>query len=124
MLTGFEFPVAGAAVDSWDRMRVAAVAVLDLFPSPLPGLESPEALKPHLARVAELLSSARSRESDAGARLLALLQRKHVLGLGWRLRLHPSPTAELPVSAPNEMSRCACVSAGARVANKVSLANA
>ena len=85
-------------------MRVAAVAVLDLFPNPLPGLESPEALNPHLARVGQLLSSARSRESDAGARLLALLQRKHVLGLGWRLRLYPTPTAELPLSSSDALS--------------------
>lgn len=88
---------AGAAVDSWDRMRVSAVAVLDLFPSPLPGIESTKSLKPQLVRVAQLLRSARSRESDAGARLLALLQRKYVLGLGWRLRLYPEPAAELPV---------------------------
>ena len=97
--------VAGAAVDSWDRMRVAAVAVLDLYPSPLPGLESPEALSPHLARVAQLLSSARSRESDAGGRLLALLQRKRVLGLGWRLRLNPDPPAEQPPPSSQALLR-------------------
>ncbi len=36
---------ADTAVDSWDRLREAAVAALELFPCPLPGLESPAALQ-------------------------------------------------------------------------------
>ncbi len=56
----------GAAVDSWDRLRDGAVSCLMKLPSPLPGLETPEALLPQLQWACRLLRSPRVRESDAG----------------------------------------------------------
>lgn len=57
---------AGAAVDSWDRMRDGAVSCLMKLPATLPGLETPPALLPHLRWACQLLRSPRVRESDAG----------------------------------------------------------
>ena len=64
--------ITGAAVDSWDRLRDGAVSCLMKLPSPLPGLETPEALLPQLQWACRLLRSPRVRESDAGGLLLML----------------------------------------------------
>ena len=58
--------ITGAAVDSWDRLRDGAVSCLMKLPSPLPGLQTPEALLPQLQWACRLLRSPRVRESDAG----------------------------------------------------------
>lgn len=68
-------------MDSWERLREAAAAVLLRFPTPLPGAASPAELQPLLARALRLLGCPRSRESDAGAQLVLLLLRKY--GGGW-----------------------------------------
>ena len=47
-------------------MRDGAVSCLMKLPAPLPGLETPEALIPHLHWACHLLHSPRVRESDAG----------------------------------------------------------
>ena len=53
-------------MDSWDRMRDGAVSCLMKLPAPLPGLDTPQALLPHLHWACHLLRSPRVRESDAG----------------------------------------------------------
>ena len=74
-----------AAVDSWDRLREASLAVLSAFPSPLPGLRSPPHLLPLISLAVSLAASPRVRESDAGALLLRLLFSKYVVALGWQV---------------------------------------
>ncbi|KAL0046958.1 hypothetical protein WJX82_002976, partial [Trebouxia sp. C0006] len=86
----------GAAVDSWDRLRDGAVSCLMKLPSPLPGLETPEALLPQLQWACRLLRSPRVRESDAGSRLVCMVYEKYVLGLGWHIQLFPHCKAKLP----------------------------
>ncbi|DBB01023.1 TPA: hypothetical protein ACH3X1_000923 [Trebouxia sp. C0004] len=86
----------GAAVDSWDRLRDGAVSCLMKLPSPLPGLETPEALLPQLHWACRLLRSPRVRESDAGSRLVCMVYEKYVLGLGWHVQLFPQCKARLP----------------------------
>lgn len=70
-------PAAAAALDSWERLREAAAAVLLRLPSPLPGFATPAALAPLLRRALRLLACPRGREADAGAQLLLLLLRKY-----------------------------------------------
>lgn len=73
---------------------VYACSVLEQLPSPLPGLEQPQQLQPLLNWALQLTHSPRVRESDAGARLLRLLLIKYVLGVKWRLQLHPEPSVQ------------------------------
>ena len=40
----------GALVDSWDKFREGARRVLSEYPTPLPGVDTPEALVPILVR--------------------------------------------------------------------------
>jgi hypothetical protein len=89
----------GCLVDSWDKLRMAASSVLERLPSPLPGLQQPQQLQPLLSWALQLTLSPRVRESDAGARLLRLLLIKYVLGLKWRVQLHPEPLVQSPAAA-------------------------
>eukprot|EP00887_Chlorella_sp_A99_P000062 scaffold16.g62.t1 len=89
-----------AALDSWDKLREAAAAVLLRLPSPLPGLESAAELRPVMAWVLALLDAPRCREADAGARLLYLLACKYVAQSGWQLSLADGTVA--PPAAPPE----------------------
>ena len=68
-------------MDSWERLREAAAAVLLRLPSPLPGTGTPAELQPLLLRALRLLGCPRGREADAGAQLVVLLLRKY--GGGW-----------------------------------------
>lgn len=77
-------PPAAAALDSWERLREAAAAVLLRLPTPLPGTGSPGELQPLLGRALCLLGCPRSREADAGAQLVVLLLRKYGGGSGAR----------------------------------------
>ena len=70
-------PAAAAALDSWERLREAAAAVLLRLPTPLPGAASPAELQPLLRRALRLLGCPRGREADAGAQLMVLLLRKY-----------------------------------------------
>lgn len=72
---------AAAALDSWERLREAAAAVLLRLPTPLPGAATPAELQPLLCRGLRLLGCPRGREADAGAQLVLLLLRKY--GGGW-----------------------------------------
>lgn len=73
----YQCPRAATALDNWERLREASAAVLLRLPTPLPGLGSPAALQPLLARALRLLACPRGREADAGAQLLLLLLRKY-----------------------------------------------
>jgi hypothetical protein len=89
-------------LDSWERLREAAAAVLLRLPAPLPGLGSPAALRPLLARALRLLGCPRGREADAGAQLLALLLRKYGGGGGggglcWHFDLARGTVEQAPV---------------------------
>lgn len=86
----------GAAVDSWDKLRVSAFKLLARHPPPLAGMETPEKLEARLRWALALLRSPRVRESDAAALLLRLLFRKYAMDLGWDVRLSPEPKAVPP----------------------------
>ena len=87
-----------ALLQPWDRLRLAAFALLDHLPSPLPGLD-------HSGRVASvaswalgLLHNSKLRECDAGSYVWRLLNKKYNMALGWDLILCPdgSVTVGLP----------------------------
>ena len=86
----------GAAVDSWDKLRLSAFALLTRHPAPLAGVETAEKLEARLRWALALLRSPRVRESDAAALLVRLLFRKYALDGGWDVRLAPEPTATPP----------------------------
>ena len=72
----------GAAVDSWDKLRLSAFALLTRHPAPLAGVETAEKLEARLRWALALLRSPRVRESDAAALLVRLLFRKYALDGG------------------------------------------
>ena len=86
----------GAAVDSWDKLRVSAFNLLSRHPAPLAGMETPAKLEARMRWALALLRSPRVRESDAAALLLRLLFRKYALDLGWDVQLTPEPRATPP----------------------------
>lgn len=57
---------AGNLDDSWEKVREAAQAALDLLPSPLPGYESQELAQGLIVRGLQLLSNPRAAQADAG----------------------------------------------------------
>ncbi|KAL3629358.1 hypothetical protein CASFOL_026580 [Castilleja foliolosa] len=96
--------LVGSIVDSWDRLRVDAFRVLLHFPTPLPGICSPDLVRKVVILAKKLVCSPRVRESDAGALMMRLVFRKYVLELSWVVR--PScdfvsfcPEIELPKGA-------------------------
>ncbi|KAL3629155.1 hypothetical protein CASFOL_026377 [Castilleja foliolosa] len=68
--------LVGSIVDSWDRLRVDAFRVLLHFPTPLPGICSPDLVRKVVILAKKLVCSPRVRESDAGALMMRLVFRK------------------------------------------------
>ena len=95
----------GAAVDSWDKLRLSAFALLTRHPAPLAGVETAEKLEARLRWALALLRSPRVRESDAAALLVRLLFRKYALDGGWDVRLAPEPKATPPDDAAKKRTR-------------------
>ncbi|XP_052195673.1 uncharacterized protein LOC127803472 [Diospyros lotus] len=88
---GFTLPdstllFVGSVIDSWDRLRENSFHILLHFPTPLPGIYSPDMVQKIIKWAKELVCSPRVRESDAGALTLRLIFRKYVLELGWMVR--------------------------------------
>lgn len=92
----------GAAVDSWDKLRVGAFRLLSKHPAPLAGVERPEAVAALFAWALALSRSPRVRESDAAALLLRLLFRKYALDGGWTVTLTPEVVATPPRESESE----------------------
>jgi hypothetical protein len=61
-----------ALVNTWDKLRAAAVRCLLLLPCPLPGLAQAERVLPLVQWADVLISSPRQQESDAGVRAATL----------------------------------------------------
>lgn len=78
--------LVGSIVDSWDQLRVSSFRILLYFPTPLPGICSPDLVRKAIIWAKKLICSPRVRESDAGALTLRLLFRKYVLEGRWILR--------------------------------------
>ncbi|KAI3452314.1 hypothetical protein Pfo_008979 [Paulownia fortunei] len=78
--------LVGSIVDSWDRLRESSFRILLYFPTPLPGICSPDLVREAIIWAKKLICSPRVRESDAGALTLRLLFRKYVLELRWIVR--------------------------------------
>lgn len=68
--------VINAIVNTFDVVRNSAFSLISRFPSPLPGLHSPEAVETLCKWAMTLVSSPRARESDAGALIIQLVHRK------------------------------------------------
>ncbi|KAL2523103.1 hypothetical protein Fot_27026 [Forsythia ovata] len=88
---GFTLPdstllLVGSIVDSWDRLRESSFRILLYFPTPLPGICSPDMAREAIIWAKKLVYSPRVRESDAGALTLRLIFRKYVLELRWIVR--------------------------------------
>ena len=88
----------GAAVDSWDKLRVCAFRLLSKHPAPLAGIDDADAVAAHFAWALALSRSPRVRESDAAALLLRLLFRKYALDGGWTIALTPETVATPPAA--------------------------
>ena len=88
----------GALVDSWEKVRVTAFALLRRHPSPLAGLDTPARLETRLTWAMDLLHSPRLRESDAAALLIRLLIRKYAFDLRWDIQLSPTIKATPPLA--------------------------
>ncbi|GAA0169120.1 scaffold/adaptor protein [Lithospermum erythrorhizon] len=78
--------LVGSIVDSWDRLRESSFRILLHFPTPLPGIHSPDMVEQAIIWAKRLVCSPRVRESDAGALTLRLIFRKYVVDLGWIVR--------------------------------------
>ncbi|KAK4417672.1 hypothetical protein Salat_2179900 [Sesamum alatum] len=78
--------LVGSIVDSWDRLRESSFRILLYFPTPLPGICSPDLVREAIIWAKKLICSPRVRETDAGALTLRLLFRKYVLELSWIVR--------------------------------------
>ncbi|XP_073150839.1 uncharacterized protein [Henckelia pumila] len=88
---GFTLPnstllLIGSVIDSWDQLRLNSFHILLFFPTPLPGICSPDVVQEAITWAKKLVCSPRVRESDAGALIFRLLFRKYVLELRWILR--------------------------------------
>jgi hypothetical protein len=88
----------GAAVDSWDKLRVCAFRLLSKHPAPLAGIDDADAVAAHFSWALALSRSPRVRESDAAALLLRLLFRKYALDGGWTIALTPTTVATPPAA--------------------------
>eukprot|EP00803_Ostreobium_quekettii_P011097 evm.model.scf_1034.1 EVM.evm.TU.scf_1034.1 scf_1034:15678-35493(-) len=88
----------GAAVDPYDQVRSGAVDCLMHFPTPLPGMETPALVEPLVRWACTLVDSPRLRDSDAGARLLLLVQHKYIHELGWIVQVYPATQVSVPFS--------------------------
>jgi len=93
---GWAHALLAGGVDSWDRIREKAAAVLTQHVAPLPGLGEPADVTALLHWIAALCRSPRVRESDSAAQLLQMLVVQYVGQLRWTLRL---PTAIPSVSS-------------------------
>ena len=92
---------AGCLIDGWTRLRDACVHALLWMPTPLPGYEDPQQMQSLVTHAAGLLKSPRVRESDAGAHLLAIIFRKHVVDLGWSIKFCAQGTSRASAAAPS-----------------------
>nr|XP_017257991.1 PREDICTED: thyroid adenoma-associated protein homolog isoform X2 [Daucus carota subsp. sativus] len=79
--------LVGSIVDSWDRLRENSFRILLHFPSPLPGISSPEMIRRVIIWAKKLVCSPRVRESDAGALTMRLMFKIYVLELGWIIKV-------------------------------------
>lgn len=79
--------LVGSIVDSWDRLRENSFRILLHFPSPLPGISSPEMIRRVIVWAKKLVCSPRVRESDAGALTMRLMFKIYVLELGWIIKV-------------------------------------
>ncbi|CAN0857690.1 Thyroid adenoma-associated protein homolog [Linum grandiflorum] len=93
--------LVGSVIDSWDRLRESSFRILLHFPTPLPGVDSPEMVKKLIIWAQRLVCSPRVRESDAGSLTLRLIFQKYVLELGWVVRASVNVVC---LESPNQVS--------------------
>lgn len=102
MLCDSTLLLVGSIIDSWDRLRVSSFNILLHFPTPLPGIDTPDKAQEAIMWAKKLVCSPRVRESDAGALTLRLIFRKYVLEVGWKVNLSLNVVScHLPANLPN-----------------------
>jgi hypothetical protein len=79
--------------DQYDAARVLSFDLLKLYPTPLPGFESPEALRPLWRWALASVCSPRMREADSGSLALRLIASSYIVRSGWSLRMKLVPTS-------------------------------
>ena len=82
--------------DSWDKLRAAAEACLEMTRRPF---HSEAGVMSVLAKAAAHMRSPRIRDSDAGACMLRLLYRHLVVGRGFEIAMHPANAVRGPTRA-------------------------
>nr|GMC97268.1 thyroid adenoma-associated protein homolog [Ipomoea batatas] len=93
--------LVGSIIDSWDRLRESSFRILLHFPTPIPGISSPELVCEAIIWAKKLVCSPRVRESDAGALTFRLIFRKYVLELGWVVRASCNVVTQSPSGLSN-----------------------
>ncbi|CAG8738565.1 28857_t:CDS:2, partial [Racocetra persica] len=89
--------ILNCLMNSFDEIRTLSYEILEMFPSPLPGIELFDDVQEILLWAFQLMTSTRAGESDSGATIFSLIFSKYVLKLGYDLdvELDKSP----PVSS-------------------------
>eukprot|EP00756_Hemistasia_phaeocysticola_P001500 Hpha_TRINITY_DN11055_c0_g1::TRINITY_DN11055_c0_g1_i2::g.92778::m.92778 len=77
----------GSLRETWDRVRSAALDILSVADSPLPGYEHVEQVQTLAVAAAEDLSASQMKRADAGALVWRLIHRKYRVELGWTLSM-------------------------------------
>ncbi|CAG8532225.1 14306_t:CDS:10, partial [Dentiscutata heterogama] len=90
----FQLPLATARnvklilnclMNPFDENRMLSYEILEMFPSPLPGIESIDDVQEILFWAFQSMTNTRAGESDSGATIFGLIFSKYVLNLGYDL---------------------------------------
>lgn len=76
-----------SALDPWNKIRDSSCEALILLPSPLSSHRDFESVSLLMKHCFELLKSPRLSDSDAGAKLLAVVHQKYLIECQWKIRV-------------------------------------
>ncbi|RIB14541.1 putative death-receptor fusion protein [Gigaspora rosea] len=77
--------ILNCLMNPFDEIRMLSYEILEIFPSPLPGIESIDDVQEILFWAFQSMMSTRAGESDSGATIFSLIFSKYVLKLGYDL---------------------------------------
>ncbi|CAG8671635.1 18895_t:CDS:10 [Gigaspora margarita] len=77
--------ILNCLMNPFDENRMLSYEILEIFPSPLPGIESIDDVQEILFWAFQSMTSTRAGESDSGATIFSLIFSKYVLKLGYDL---------------------------------------
>ncbi|CAG8450599.1 4907_t:CDS:10 [Racocetra fulgida] len=98
--------ILNCLMNSFDEIRTLSYEILEMFPSPLPGIKLFDDVQEILLWAFQLMTSTRAGESDSGATIFSLIFSKYVLKLGYDLdvELDKSPPVSSLSSEFNDKS--------------------